>query len=273
MAINYSFNYIKHPLGFYNKKSSNQDQSAYQFTPYSGPTPPAVDSPGQEILRPTQKQIYDILTRRSEGRDVGYNPEMKREAIDLLGSQLDQSQEDQVRAAKGSAAASGLGGNLAAQSALEGKVRRDIGRTYGQGVTEINIEDLARQNQERDINTARLQDFNNSNFGQENNRADFGLKQYATEQGLQQSGDQFNTATALANRAFQDQQQQEFGQFATNAGITALGAYTGNPMLAASGVAGLTGTGIAPQTPGLQNQPSDTISALARAKQKKVNAA
>lgn len=249
------------PFGFYNKKSSSPKSSGYEFQPYTGPTPPAVDTDEKKILRPTQAQLFDILMRRSAGQDVGYDPAMKQQAIELLGSQLGRREEDEVRDARGVASRSGLGGNLAAQSALEGKVRRDIGRTYGEGVAQINIEDLARANEERDINTGRLQAFNNSNFGQENTRANFGLDQYQTEQGLQRGSAQ----DALAQRNFDLTRRDN--QFNDVAGLALAGA---DLYATSKGIPSITGQGIAPSS-GLinNNQPSDTLSALMRAKQKR----
>lgn len=257
------------PLGFF-AKGKKSSSSGYQVPAYSGPTPPAVDSPGQEILRPTQKQVFDILMRRSQGKDVGYDPERKDAAISLLKSQIRRQEEDDVRDAKGMASRSGLGGNLAAQQALEGRVRRDASRNLSEGVDSITIEDLARANQERDVNTARLQQFNDSNFGQENTRADFGLRQYATEQGLQLQGQDFNSRQALANRELNNQTTSDL--IKTGIGVASLA--SGNPTYAimtapsAMNLVDSGGKGIAPAstTYSNPNQPSDTLSALMRGK-------
>jgi hypothetical protein len=56
-----------------------------------------------------------------------------------------------------------------------------------EGVNTLNIEDLARANQERDINTARLQDLNTFNFGQENTGAEFDLNQWKAEESAKEA--------------------------------------------------------------------------------------
>lgn len=149
-------------------------------TTYSGARPPEVS-----FLRPVEKQITDILMRRSLGQDVGFDPERRRLLEENLRSRVGKQTEDSVRDAQGLAGRAGLSGNLRAQEALEGRVRRDADRTLTEGLTDISIEDLTRANQERDINTGRLQNLNTFNFDQQNRVADFDLRRFGLESGLQ----------------------------------------------------------------------------------------
>lgn len=229
-----------------------------QPVPYSGYKPPAIDTDSAQYLRPTQDELQRIVMARAQGDGVGYDPARKAASIDLLKSQIGQQSEDDVRDARGSAAASGLGGNLAAQGALEGRVRRDSSRNLAQGLDQITIDDLTRANQERDTNTSRLQQLNATNFGQENTRANFDLGVYNAENGQQAQATTANNAQNNADRTFNDQQGTEAGQLFGNLGSSLLQT---KPQ---------TGVGIAPiQNSGSQNAPSDTLSALTRAKQKR----
>lgn len=88
-------------LGIGKKRKAPQ----YEFKPYGGLRPPRIDytdASGKpvEILRPTQKQIFDLLMAGSRGEGVGYSPERKTAALALLGSQIEKQREDDVRTAQ-----------------------------------------------------------------------------------------------------------------------------------------------------------------------------
>jgi len=63
---------------------------------FSGARPPEVS-----FLRPVEKQVFEILSRRSLGQDVGFDPERQTKQTELLKSQLDRREEDEVRSALG----------------------------------------------------------------------------------------------------------------------------------------------------------------------------
>src|SRR3990167_8568412 len=142
-------------------RNKNKGGSSFQYQPYGGLRPPRIDytKNGQnvEILRPTQQQIFDLLMSGSKGQGTGYAPERKSAAIALLESKLGKQREDDIRAAEGRVASSGLSGNLRAQEALTGRVNRDYGRTLGEGVNALNIEDLGVQQREREADKRALQ--------------------------------------------------------------------------------------------------------------------
>lgn len=174
------------------RRKGKPGSDQFQFQPYTGYRPPAIDTDERQFLRPTQALTTDIVSRRAQGQDVGFDPARRTAQESLLRSLIDKRLEDDVRAAEGTASAAGLSSNLRAQEALAGRARRDASRTYGEGVANITIEDLARANQERDVNTSRLGALNEFNFGQENRRADFDLDIY----GQEQAGRQYASGSA-----------------------------------------------------------------------------
>lgn len=234
MALSYSLNYIKHPLGFYNKRpASSASANALAFQPYTGLRPPRIDTPDQEILRPTQKAIFDTRMRRSQGQDVGFDPAWMKLNAELINSNINKSREDSLRDATGRLSSGGLSGNVRAQEALAGRVNRDATRTQGDALSALSIADLERKNQERAQNTDQLQALNSFNFGQEDKAADFDLSVYGAENsnrlntaGFNREGEQFNQ-----NR------NDEFVNSLLQAGGTAAGMYFGGPPGAAIGSA------------------------------------
>lgn len=172
-------------MSIFSKLFGGGKGSSYEAAPYTGRTAPSVS-----FLRPVEKQIYEILMRRSLGQDVGFDPERRRLLTELVKSEIGKQEEDQLRAAKGALFTAGLSGNPRAYEAMSGRVKRDVGRTLGDEMARIAIEDLTRANEERDINTARLQALNEFNFNQENQAAASDLNQYqATEAARQAAAD------------------------------------------------------------------------------------
>lgn len=164
-----------------NKKLKNA-MSDYPYTPYSGARPPHIDREGYEYLRPTQDLTQQIITDRAQGKGVGYDPAWLQLNADLINSNVNKNREDSIRDANGRLASSGLSGNARAQEALAGRVNRDSNRQASDAMAALSISDLERKNQERDTNTARLQDLNASNFGQENIGAEFDLNKWKAEE-------------------------------------------------------------------------------------------
>ena len=217
----------------------------YQFTPYSGARPTA-----PSFTKEAEKATYDTILPRSQGIGVGYDPARRASAQALLESTIQRQTEDDVRSAKGRVSASGLSGNLRAQEALTGRVQRDAARNLADQTNALNIEDLTRANEERDINTQRLQNFSNFQFGQGNKVADFDLGVYETEQGLQRGAAQDATQASQYDRS----QSDEFLNSLIEGGGTLAGMYLGGPggaVVGSQAASALTGrqpgTGIAPK--------------------------
>lgn len=183
-----------------NKKLKNA-MSDYPYVAYNGARPPSVDRPGYEYLRPTQDLTQQIVMDRAQGKGVGYEPAWLQLNSDLIKSNLDKTREDNIRDANGRLASSGLSGNVRAQEALSGRVNRDSARTQGDALTALSIADLERKNAERDDNTSRLMDLNQSNFGQENIGAEFDLNKWKAEESAKQGrvGLGFDYAQAYRN--------------------------------------------------------------------------
>lgn len=229
----------------------------FEFQPYTGHRPPL-----PKYTRETEDLYKNIIFNRAQGNDVGFDPERTRLLIDLVKSQIGQQEEDQLRSAQGAVSRSGLSGNPRAYEALAGRVKRDSGRQLADSLSKISIEDLTRRNEERDVNTERLGNFNLFNFGQENNRAGFDLDVYNSEQGNRLAAEnlnnnQANIATNRRNELFSD-----IGGLITSGISLASGnpapaiMYAGDKLLNSSD----TGKGIAPQndfanTPSYYNRP------------------
>ena len=195
-------------LGFLGQKSANSKakslaQNKVSLKPFDGPRPPGV-----KFLRPVEKQITDILLRRSRGEDVGFDPR-RREAL-LENFDIDQGRRQDEREGdiQNFISGAGLSRNVAAREALLGRTQREFDRERNLFRNRVDIEDLTRANEERDINTARLQNQNVFNFGQENTRADFALRENELENQrlLNEAG--FN---AGIDQAIQGQQSSPLG--------------------------------------------------------------
>ena len=227
----------------------------FEFQPYGGLRPPRIDytptgGAPVEILRPTQKQIFDLLMAGSKGGGVGFDPARRQASQALLESTLRKQREDDIREARGRVSASGLSGNLRAQEALTGRVERDYGRTLGEGTNLLNIEDLTIQQQERERDKRALEALNRFNFGQEDTAADFDLSVYGQEQANRQAA----AASALQGYGYDRGEKSDFLNSLLKAGGTAAGGIFGGPAGAfigsqAGGAAAqaLSGRGIAPQ--------------------------
>lgn len=205
---------------YFGSKSKNKKApKAPAFKPYEGYKPPAV-----EYLRPVEKQITDILMRRSQGQDVGYDPQRREELLneyDIVNKRAGADEESDILNAL---SGTGLSRNIAARDELLGRAKRrrsDDAELYR---TRVDVEDLARRNEERDVNTGRLQQQNSFNFGQENARAAFDLDVYNAERGAELG------AFGAQNQAFQNYEdpignaiESGIGAFALSQGVPSTG--------------------------------------------------
>lgn len=153
------------------------------FQPYTGYRPPEV-----KFLRPVEEQITDIVMKRSKGEGVGYDPARRQALLDNFNIEQGRDLEDQKRDINNQLAGMGLSRNAAVYDDMMGRALREAGREKNLYTNRIDIEDLARANEERDVNTGRLQNLNTMNFNQENKRADFDFGVYNAEQGNRYRG-------------------------------------------------------------------------------------
>lgn len=161
-------------------KNSRISGADAPFASYSGYRPPQT-----EYLRPVEKMITETTMRRSQGQDVGYD-EARRNAL-LQNFNIEQARglETSNRDLQNRLSGMGLSRNAAAYNDLIGQNLRQADQEQNLYRNRVDIEDLARRNEERDLNTERLQRLNEFNFGQENRVADFDLDKYRAEQGLE----------------------------------------------------------------------------------------
>lgn len=160
-------------------KKNGAGGASYAPPKYEGYRPPAVGH-----LRPVEDQITEILMQRSKGQDVGYDPERRNELLQNFEIQQDRDLEERNSDLQNRISGMGLSRNPAVYDELMGRATREAGREKNLYTNRVDIEDLARRNEERDVNTGRLQNLNTFNFGQENNRAKFDLDVYNSEQGF-----------------------------------------------------------------------------------------
>ena len=150
---------------------------APEFQPYSGYRPPHVSN-----LRGVEDLTNRIIMERAQGQGVGYDPARREELLKNFEIQqnrdLSQNQSDIQNRISGM----GLSRNPAVYDELIGRANRNANQEKNLYTNRVDIEDLARRNEERDVNTGRLQNLNSFNFGQENNAANFDLAAYNAEQ-------------------------------------------------------------------------------------------
>jgi hypothetical protein len=190
-------------------KKKKSGASSYDFKPYSGMKPPRIDytdasgSP-VEILRPTQKQDFDITMRRSLGQDVGYDPSWMSSATALTKNELGRAKEDNLRAQKGSLSAAGLSGNPRAYEATAGRVERNYSTDLENSLNRLNVANMEASRSDKNAATERLATLNQNNFGQENKAADFDLRAYLGEEGIRRGA---FTADLLGQEYYDGQEE------------------------------------------------------------------
>lgn len=185
-------------------KKKNNGPQAPQFQPYSGLRPPRVNynpvnespvaSPGN-ILRPVQQTITDTLLRRSQGKDVGFDPARRDELQKNFDIQQGRDLENSTADIKNRLAGQGLSHNAAATDDLLGRALRNANQEKNLYTNRIDIEDMAKRNEDTTHATDQLQGLNATNFGQENQAANFDLGVYNAEnQGKHQNFQDQNAA-------------------------------------------------------------------------------
>lgn len=209
--------------GYLSAKSKNKKLKGMSdpLPKYSGYKPPHVGH-----LRPVEDQITDILMRRSRGEDVGYDPRRREALLQNFDIEQGRDMEEAKRDLSNRLSGMGLSKNAAAYDDLVGRYLRDAQREKNLYTNRIDIEDLARRNEERDINTGRLQDLNTFNFGQENKVADFDMDVYRAESGNE-----------LARRGFQAKQAEMYEDPYASALSGGVNSYFGGKSLSSTGPA------------------------------------
>lgn len=166
--------------GYFGAKSKNKKTQgvSYNPQPYTGYRPPHVS-----YLRPVEQQITDIVMRRSRGEDVGFDPARRNELMDIYDIDAGRRAERENADFNNQLSGAGLSRNIAAREKLIGRAASDRAADRSIYQKGVDVEDLTRRNEERDTNTARLQNLNTFNFGQENDVANFDKSVWDTEQG------------------------------------------------------------------------------------------
>ena len=175
-------------------KSKNKGPQAPDFQPYSGYRPPHVN-----YLRPVEDQITQILMQRSQGQGVGYEPERREKLLQDFDIEQGRVKRDRDSDLQNRISGMGLSRSPAVYDELMGRANRHDEEESNLYRNRVDIEDLARRNEERDVNTGRLQGLNTFNFGQENNVANFDRAIYNDENNARSQA--FNDQnTAYGNR-------------------------------------------------------------------------
>jgi hypothetical protein len=162
---------------FHGHGSKSKKPQAPEFQPYTGYRPPRVS-----YLRPVEDDITKILRERAAGQGVGYDPARRQELLQDFDIEQGRDLEDQKADIQNRISGMGLSRNPAVYDELMGRATREAGREKNLYRNRVDIEDLGRRNEERDVNTQRLADLNRFNFGQENAAANFDLSVYNAEQ-------------------------------------------------------------------------------------------
>lgn len=168
--------------GFLSTRKANRERDRLRaiagapLPSFSGERPPGVTD-----LRGIESSISQILQQRAAGQDVGFDPAR----LTALKESFDIGQERQLREAQARTinelSGTGQSRNLAARQATLGRQRELAGEARRQTFLGFDIEDLASRQQERDINTERLRQFNRFQFGQENIGSEFDLNRFNIE--------------------------------------------------------------------------------------------
>jgi hypothetical protein len=164
---------------------------------YQGSRPPAIG----DSLRPVQNMVTETLMRRSQGQDVGFDPARRTELGKMYDIDFNRAKEQRNNDFQNRLSGSGQSRNLAAYDALINKGNQWADDTRSKYMMGLDVEDLTRRNEERDVNTQRLQNLNTMNFGQENTRANFDLNEYGQGQQFDlQRAEQYDNPWAAALR-------------------------------------------------------------------------
>jgi len=250
--------------GFYGYGGGSDGGGGFDFERYSGRS---VQDP--TYLREVEKQIYEILSKRAAGEGVGYDPARRSAQEALIQSSLKRRESDQLRDAAGRRSAAGLSGNLRAAEATSGRIQRDNSQDMSDALSRISIEDLTRANEERDVNTERLRQFNEFNFGQSNKGAQFDLAKYQAEQGLR--GEAFDRNYEVERNNIGD--NQDFGSTIGQSALTLADIYAstqGVPPGTVSGAANALSSGRGLANPYGQNYSQGGASSIIGRRRRRV---
>lgn len=159
------------------KLGNKKKPQAPEFQPYTGYRPPHVS-----FLRPVEDDITRILRERASGQGVGFDPQRRQELSDIYDTGFDRRASREDQDLQNRVSGMGLSRSPAVYQELMGRAKADRETDRSNYMRGIDVEDLQRRNEERDVNTGRLQRLNEFNFGQENDVADFDLSVYNAEQ-------------------------------------------------------------------------------------------
>lgn len=166
-------------MGMFDFLTNNKElPGKLNFKKYSGYTPPHVSD---KYFRPIESMISETLMRRSQGQDVGYDPKRREELQGIYDIDFNRQQESNKNDLMNQLSGTGQSKNLAARDALLGQSQRYGQDTRSKYLMGLDVEDLTRRADDTKDYTRMLQDQNQINFGQENQVADFGLRQYGAE--------------------------------------------------------------------------------------------
>lgn len=176
-------------------KSKGKMQT-FKPTPYGGSKPPQFLN-----LRPVEQQITDILMRRSQGQDVGFDPKrlkLLKENYDIDAEQRGETERPDII---NQLAGMGLSRNLAAKDRMLGNYDRESNRERNKYFNAYDIADLEAARSDKNANTQNLQRWGEFGFGQEDKRAQFDQDLWNAENGFNQSAvESQNAATQYADQ-------------------------------------------------------------------------
>lgn len=210
-----------------------KSKTGFNPTPYTG-----YQLPAPTYLKPSEKLTWDILSRRAQGEDVGFDPKRMQLLTELAKSELGRQEEDQLRSAQGTVSQAGLSGNPRVYEALGGRVKRDVGRSLADMLNKLEVEDLTRRNEERDVNTGRLQNF----YGQQVNQ---GTSKQQMDQNAWATYNSQQMENALNDTNLYNQRSSNIlGTIGGGAGLLAGGMGGGGGLASLLGGMRMPGTGI-----------------------------
>jgi hypothetical protein len=193
-----------------------------KIQPYGGPRP---RSTNPTYTGPIENMISETLMRRSQGQDVGFDPKRAEQLKSSYDIDYNRAKESMTSDALNRLSGSGQSKNLAAQEALIGDREKYMADTRSKYQMGVDVEDLARKNQERENATRMLQEQNKFNFNQDNEVANFGLNEA-----------QFNATGVMGNYNMENQYAQQYQDpFAAGISGAGSGMESGMNMAAMSG--------------------------------------
>lgn len=157
-------------------KRNKKIPAVQDLPPYSGRVVPS-----PQRLRSVEDLTDEILMRRAQGMDVGFDPARLSGLKSIYDIGAKQQEEEAVQGYNDQLSGIGQSRNLGARQALIGKYRTEAGRERNKYFQGLDVEDLTRANEERDVNTGRLQEQSLRKFAQENAGANFDYRQWRAD--------------------------------------------------------------------------------------------